>query len=101
MRRADEKRLPASNQGATSSRAGSETTSTIPPAGDSPAHPPPADPGPPRRGRLFATRYVDHHGRTGSVLFRRRSSAERYAAHVDARGGTAAVYQSQLGSWSK
>ena len=61
----------------------------------------PADPGPPRRGRLFATRFVDRHGRVGSRLFRRRSSAERFAAQVEARGGTAAVFWSRIGAWSK
>ena len=56
--------------------------------------------GPPRRGKLFAVRFVDHHDRVGSRLFRRRSSAERFAAHVEARGGTAAVFWSRIGAWS-
>jgi len=58
-------------------------------------------PGPPRGGRLLAVRFIDHHDRVGSVLFRRRSSAERYAAHVEARGGVATVYFSKIGAWSK
>jgi len=60
----------------------------------------PSEVGPPLRGRLFATRFVDHHGRTGSVLSRRRSTAERHAAKITARGGTASIYHSELGRWS-
>lgn len=56
-------------------------------------------PGPPRTGALFAVRYIDVRGQSVSALYRRLGAAERFAARVEARGGTAVIYCTTIGRW--
>ena len=61
-----------------------------------------ADPtGPPRAGALYAVRYTDARGQTVTLLRRRVGAAERLAAAVEARGGSAAIYCAVVGGWSR
>lgn len=57
------------------------------------------NPPPPPAGGLFAVRYIDVRGQTVTTLFRRRGAAEKFAARVEARGGSAAIYSTTIGRW--
>ncbi len=56
-------------------------------------------PGPPRDSRLYAVRYRDTRGQTVTTLYWVRGAAERFAARVEARGGSAAIYRADVGGW--
>ena len=58
-------------------------------------------PGPPRAGALYAIRYVDQRGQTVTVLRHRVGAADRFAAAVEARGGSATVYRTVIGGWTR
>ena len=58
-------------------------------------------PGPPRRGALFGVRYTDVRGESVTTLYRVRGAAERLAARVADRGGTASIYCTEIGRWSR
>jgi len=58
-------------------------------------------PGPPRAGALYAVRFTDVRGQSVTRLFWRVGAADRFAAAVEARGGSATIYRSVGGGWSR
>ena len=55
-------------------------------------------PQPPRNADLYVVVYVGERGHQLTTLFRLGNAAQRFAAEVEARGGTVAVYTTPLPS---